>query len=295
MPCRLPWLSVFLFASLAVASPEARAEDAFDLCTNPVLAAAPGKEGVKEATRLTDAQLIDHDRVLTGVEGAFVIVRTNDNRYSKLHLQPARQKVSDEKSIPMLLVHRFVTFKEGQERAVQASSQNIYLFPGFRLNLDIGQVVPEALGGDLRFVADGDKLHVEVLGKAKMYLVTRPLPEITPRKSEKVVVGQTFDIKYFSGAYHLHDDGRRSGKLVLTVGGGGEVKGALYSDKDGAKYEVRGRIGMPQHLIEFTVKFPRSEQFFKGWLFTGDARAIAGSSRFGEREAGFYAVRIEQP
>jgi hypothetical protein len=51
---------------------------------------------------------------------------------------------------------------------------------------------------------------------------------------------------------------------------------------------------VPPHSVEFTVQFPRSEQTFKGWLFTGDARAITGSSRLGEREAGFYAVRVEE-
>jgi hypothetical protein len=28
-------------------------------------------------------------------------------------------------------------------------------------------------------------------------------------------------------------------------------------------------------------------------LFTGDAKAITGTSRLAEREAGFYAVRVE--
>jgi hypothetical protein len=80
----------------------------------------------------------------------------------------------------------------------------------------------------------------------------------------------------------------------LKVDESGDVAGSFYSDKDGAKYEVRGRIGTPAHSIQFTVKLPRTEQAFTGWLFTGDGKAITGSSRMVEREAGFYAVRIEE-
>jgi len=61
-----------------------------------------------------------------------------------------------------------------------------------------------------------------------------------------------------------------------------------------ARLVVAVHVGVPQHVVEFTVQFPRVEQTFKGWLFTGDARAIAGTSRLNEREAGFYAVRIEE-
>ena len=75
---------------------------------------------------------------------------------------------------------------------------------------------------------------------------------------------------------------------------GGDVTGAYYSDKDGQKYEVRGKIGSPAYAIQFTVKLPRTEQTFQGWLFTGDGKAMAGSSRMLEREAGFYAVRVEE-
>ncbi len=155
-------------------------------------------------------------------------------------------------------------------------------------------MVPEELGGDLRFVADGDKQYVEALGKAKLYLVSKPLPEAAAPKTEKVVVGEKFDPKYFNGTYDLRDDGRRSGKLTLKVNDEGGVTGTYVSDKDGSAYDVRGRVGVPPHSIEFTIQFPRTEQTFKGWLFTADAKAITGSSRIGEREAGFYAVRVEE-
>jgi hypothetical protein len=175
-----------------------------------------------------------------------------------------------------------------------ASSKNVYLFANFRLNLDLGQIVPEEGGGDLRFVVDGDKLHAEPLGKAKVYLLTKPLPDATPKNAPKLVVGDTFEARYYNGTYKLHDDGRRSGTLTLKVEDGGELSGSYYSDKDGAKYEVKGRITMPLHTCEFVIKFPRSEQNFRGWLFTGDGKALVGSSKLVDREAGFYATRVEE-
>jgi hypothetical protein len=288
-----------MYRSLAVvilvaAAAPADAADAFDLYTNPILAKVPKADGALAVKEVTREQIIDNDRTLPGLAGTFLVVRTNDNRWSKLLVQFALHKAGDGKTLPMVSVERFVTFKEGQDRAVQAASQNVNLYPGFRLNLDLGQVVPEELGGDLRFVVDKDKKYLEALGKTKVYLVTKPLPEAAPRKGEKVVVGEKFDPKYFNGTYQLHDDGRRSGKLTLKVNDEGAVTGSYVSDKDGSEYEVRGRVGAPRHAVEFTVQFPRAEQTFTGWLFTGDARAITGSSRLGDREAGFYAVRVEE-
>jgi hypothetical protein len=291
MPLRL----VALITLGALASPHALRADAFDLYTNPILAKVPGATGVEEVKNLTFAQLTDAGGVLPGIPGTFLVVRTNGNRYGKLLVQAGRQKAREGKAVPMLLIDRFTTYKEGQERAVEAASKNVSLFPGFRFGLDLGQVVPEELGGDIRLVASGDKVHVEPLGKARLYLLTKPLAEAAPRKAERAVIGDKFDPKYFNGTYRLHDDGRRSGKLTLKVGEGGEVTGAYYSDKDGTRYDVRGRLGTQPYSVEFTVQFPRVEETFRGWLFSGDGQALTGSSRLGDREAGFYAVRVEGP
>src|SRR5207245_343278 len=125
------------------------------------------------------------------------------------------------------------TYKEGEERTVLAQGQNVRLFDGFQFNLDLGQVVPAAVGGDLRFVAAEGKVALRPVGKAEMFLLTKPLPEAAPKKSAKVAVGDKFEPRLFNGVYKLYDDGRRSGTLHLKVLQGGEVEGAYYSDKDG--------------------------------------------------------------
>jgi hypothetical protein len=287
----ISYLLAFL-AGLAPAPPSRT--DAFAFYFNRTLARVIEAEGTREVKRLAPAEIADHDRVLPGVTGTFLVVKTNDGRHAKLLVQAGRKKIDAEGSVPILLVERYVTFREGEERAIQASGQNVMLFPGFRLSLDLGQIVPAELGGDLRLVVAGDQVHVEPVGKARLYLVTKALPDVPPRKGPKLVVGNAFEPRYFNGTYQLHDDGRRSGTLILKVDETGTVTGSYFTDRDGTKYEVHGKIGTPNYAVQFTIKFPRAEQTFQGMLFTGNAQAIAGTSRLAEREAAFYALRMEE-
>ncbi len=279
-------------ACLLAAPPAARA-DAFDQYTNLILAKLPGSKYAEPVKQLTPEMLVQHSRALPGVTSAFLVVRTNEGRLAKALVRPAAHKVPDGTPLPILFIERFVTYREGEERTIQAAGQDVRLFGGFRFSFDIGQVVPDKLGGDVRYVVEGDKSWLEPIGKAELFLVTAHTPDASPKKGAKLIVGEKFDPAYFNGTYKLYDDGRRSGTLHLKVQENGEVDGAYYSDKDGQKYEVTGKIGNPKHLIEFTITFPRTAQFFRGMLFTGNARAIAGMSRLQERETAFYAVRTE--
>ena len=56
----------------------------------------------------------------------------------------------------MLLVERFAVF-DGGNPLPGWRGQDLMLFPGFQLDLDTGQVVPEGLGGDILFTARGDE------------------------------------------------------------------------------------------------------------------------------------------
>jgi hypothetical protein len=284
---------VALAALTMLAMPSALRADAFDNYTNEVLVKAPRATGVLALKQLTPGVMSEHGGVLPGTTAALLVVRTNEGRLSKLLVQPARQKLQDKATVPILLIERYVTYKEGEERTVIAEGHNVRLFDGFQFNLDLGQVVPVAVGGDLRFVAAAGKVMLEPVAKAEMYLVTKPLPDAAPKKSARVVVGDKFEPRLFNGVYKLHDDGRRSGTLHLKVLPGGDIEGSYYSDKDGQKYEVNGKIGISPQAIEFVIVFPRTRQQFTGWMFTGDARAIAGYTRLQDRDTGFYALRLE--
>jgi hypothetical protein len=291
----MPRLAAAAVAALTLAA-AARA-DAFDTYTNADLARALDAGGgpLTEVKELGVAQIAEHDAAIPGVSGTVLVVRTADGRNAKLLVQSAGRKAEGGEIVPMLLVVKYTTFREGGDRVIQASGQNLNLFPGFRLHLGFGQVVPEPLGGDLLVepAGAGGRFVVKPVGKAKLYVATKPLATAAAGKAAKGPTGK-FGPEWFAGTYKLQDDGRRSGVLTLALGENGEVTGTYVSDRDGRPYEVKGRLGPARHAVTFVVKLPMVEETFTGWLFTGDGKAIAGTSKLLEREAGFYAVRVEE-
>ena len=129
--------------------------------------------------------------------------------------------------------------------------------------------------------------------RAKLWVLARHDAALGAKKGGKFVMGDKVGPKDFAGTWKLLDDGRRSGKLVLKAAADGKLAGHYYSDRNGAKYEVKGKVGPAPHAIEFSISLPRAEQAFKGHLFTAGGMAIAGTSRLGDRDAAFYAVREE--
>jgi hypothetical protein len=267
--------------------------DQFDNYTNPVLAKAISDGTWKEVKELTADQIGDGSGAMTDSGSAFIVVVTNEKRYAKLLAQPARQKFGDAQ-VGMLLIDKFTTFKGTSERAIQATGQTLHMYPGLRLSLDIGQVVPESVAGDLTVTGEKDAWTLKPLKDAKLFLVTKAIPGLTPKKSPKLVVGEAFETRFFAGNYKLHDDGRRTGVMKLEINEAGDITGTYTSDKDGKEYPVEGKAGTPKHSVSLTIKFPATMQTFTGFMFTGDGKAIAGTTKILEREAGFYAERMEE-
>jgi hypothetical protein len=282
-------LAALVLFALAAAG---RAEQ-FDYYTHPVLSKAIADGTIKEVKELTFDQLGDFTSALPDTQAAFLVVVTNDKRIAKLLVQPARQKVGKDQQVNLLLVDKYITFKGTSERALQASGQALHLYAGQQLSLEVGQVVPESVGGDI-IVSSMDKTFVVKPNKdAKLYVVTKPMAGVVPKKAPKLVVGEAFEARFFAGKYKLRDDGRRSGMLKLEVNESGEITGTFTSDKDGREYDVQGKTGTPAHALTFSIKYPATTQAFTGFMFSGDGKAIAGTTKMLEREAGFYAERIE--
>ena len=286
--CSMAMLAIF---SVSAQSGHA---DLFDRHTNPILQKAQESADVQEVKSLTSEMAFQNDRPLPGVVGTFLFVRTNEGRNAKLLVEWARQKTGPDTSVPMVLIDRYSCYRDGEERTINSSGQNLSFFPGFRLSLDIGQLVPAELAADLVCKRVDGNAVLEPVGKAKLYIVRKSLlPKAAPGGANLKPGEGPFDQKYFAGTYQLNDDGRRAGTLELQVKDGGEISGAYYSDGTGQKYDVSGKIGAPKNSVQFTIQFPRVEQVFHGWLFTGDAAAITGYSTMQDRETGFSAVRAK--
>lgn len=266
-------------------------EDSFDSYTNESLQKLIESKSVRKVQQVTEADLVEHARVLPGITSAFLVVKTNEGRLAKLLALPARQKIDREKSVSIILLERFVTYREAEERTIQAQGRDVRLFGTFRFNIDWGQVVPAAVPADLAIVTDKDGSRIEAVDKAEVYLITQPVSEVRAKSAAGPPPGAPFTPAFFNGAFKLHEDGRRSGTLHLKVNGEGEVLGHYYSDKDGQKYEVAGKVSNPNNSIQFRIAYSRSIQQFQGWIFTADGQAITGFARLQDRETGFYAVR----
>jgi len=297
MPNRIVcWTGVALLlcgAALSAIPVKEGKTDPFDFFTNPVLNKLADSKDVKVYEALPLDDLANFDNIVPGTTGTLLVVKTVGGRNAKLLVQSARQKVEGDRQLPVLLIDRFITYKEGEEQTILTRGEGLKIYPGFRFSLDLGQVVPEEVGGDIALVKDGDVVKLKSLDRAKMAVLTRYDKSLEPARPAKVTIGEPFEPKYFTGSYRIYDDGRRSGKLTLKVDEDGSVAGAYFSDRDGARYELRGRVGTPTHAISFTVNLPRTEQVFNGWLFTGDGKVMVGTSRMLNRETGFYATRIE--
>ena len=266
--------------------------DSFDDYTNRHLQKLVESKNVEKVKSASLQDLVLNAGTLRGLSSTYLVVRTNEGRFAKLLVQPAQQKVGKTETVPILLIERFVTFLDGEDRTVIAEGKNVRLFKDFRFSLDVGQVVPDALPADLKFTVDGKNEILEPVGKAELFLVTKHLEEAAPPKGGKVAVGAAFVPQSFSGVYDLDDDGKRTGEIHLKADEKGTITGSFYSAMGGVKYDVEGQVyPNPKSKVDLRILYPRSVQLLTGWMFVSDGRAIVGVSTVNERETGFSATR----
>lgn len=266
--------------------------DTFDRYTNPILAKAIESKDIKPIDKLTPALVAEYSQLFPETGAALLIVRTNSGNNAKLLVQFARQK-SHDAQVPMALLERVTSYKPGQERALQAYVVTLHLYDGYQLNLDLGQIVPSSVGGDVRYVQTADGGYLEPVQRAKLFLITKHLPGTEVKKpTGRTGLGESFEPQALNGAYRLIDDGRRKALIELNLDTEGNLSGTYTSEQSGRAYEVHGKITPTmKHQLTFTVKFPNSSQEFTGYLFTKDAAAICGFTKFQGQEFGFYALR----
>ncbi|MER3417232.1 MAG: hypothetical protein C4297_13640 [Gemmataceae bacterium] len=278
---RWPWL-----AALSVVALTAYA-DSFDAWDRDTLVRLTRSEQVQQVERLRAAQGTRCAGLLPGTDGAVLFVRTRNGLWAKLACIFGIQKTPAGPR-PVLVIERFATFRPESGRAVQASARGVYLYDGFHFNLELGQIVPPDVGADLRYSAEAGGV-LEAMPQVQIFLLVKP-PKGNPATAPQNKIGDA-DTPV-GGTFQLYDDGRRTARLHLEIAQDGTISGSYVSDRTGRTYPVRGKVQSPRHIWEFTVKFPQTEQTFRGWFFTGDGAALAGFSRMQDREFGFYAVRL---
>ncbi len=281
-------------ATVLVPRGPARA-DQFDAIEGKPLAAALKGPDARAVERLSVADLGAMPSVLKDARGALLAMKTSRGNVARLLIVPELRK--DEGGgppIPVFVVERFDTFDAADLSARVAGGRALMLFPGFRLDLDTGQVVPEGQGGDLAYAKEGESALVPLKGSALFALSKAPAPD--PMKPPQPTPGRAVVPADFAGRYRLHANGQWSGTLDLKVEDKGELSGQFRSDAHGASYPVTGQVASDApNKLTMAVKFPRSRGDFEGYLWTEGKGAMAGTFRLLDKTFGFFAIREGMP
>jgi hypothetical protein len=262
--------------------------DEFDRYTGSVLVKVPASEGVTELDQIPFNQLLQTKSILGRDTGCFFVVRTDQGNWAKLVVSPSYRKHEDGE-VPLVHVQRYQCMRPGSENGKLSAGKDVYVFDTFQFDLDIGQIVPPGGGGDIVFERAGSAGVVRPVGRAKLYLLSKPLVDSAPSgagPSAGPVVAEDF-----AGKFHLFANGKWSGQLTLRVSNSGELNGSYVSEQTGADYPVKGFVARPMHHVKFTIELPMAQQEFDGYLWMQGKNVIAGTMTLAGGTFGFVAVR----
>ena len=258
------------------------AADVFDRHTTGFLKIGiAGKKPVKSLTLREAGRL---KTLSADIGSPCIVIRTNDGNLTKALVGWGFRR-GKGKLIPVLLIERFVTYRQNRGDVAAAAGKDVMLFAGFNFNFDIGQVVPAGQGGDIRLT---DKGALEPLGDAKVFALNgSQLPK--PKKGEPGNGGVIS--RHFAGTWKVTVDGQWNGELQLKLENNGRLSGKYTSTKSKSTYDVTGRIAALKHHAKLTIALDNASQTIDAYLFTSDKAAMAGTARLAGRTFGFYAVR----
>jgi hypothetical protein len=268
--------------------------DEFERMGGNVLAALWANPGLQIRPNVAFRELEALPQVLRDSRGALLIVRTGLGNLARLQVSPGfrRRPQNEGPLVPILLVERFEVFDGGHPGSRLARGKELTLFPGFQLDLDTGQIVPEGMGGDLLFAARGqDDGTLSTLGAARMATMAKPpnLPPTAAGLPSEGIIARPGD---FAGRFRLLANGQWSGLLELTVDPSGVVFGTFSSEASGAVHAVTGKVdGKSHEKIQFSIAFPRARQDYQGILWTEGKNVFAGTVTMLGRDFSFIAVR----
>jgi hypothetical protein len=265
--------------------------DQFESVEGKQLAEALKGPNAKAVDRLTIADIGTLPNILRDARAPLLAVKTASGNVARLIINPELRKSAEPggKPIPVYLIERFDTFDAADYSLRIAKGREMMLFPGFEVDLDTGQIVPEGQGGDLAYsVKDGQALVA--LKGATLYTFDK-LPAPDPTKPPQPTPGRAVVPVDFAGRYRLFANGQWAGTLDLTVEGK-ELSGRFRSDTHGATYPVTGQVASDAaNKASLVLKFPRARGEFEAYLWTEGKGALAGTFRLLDHTYGFFAVR----
>jgi hypothetical protein len=265
--------------------------DQFESVEGKQLAEALKGPNAKAVDRLSIADMGALPNILRDARAPLLAVKTASGNVVRLIINPELRKAAEPggKPIPVYLIERFDTFDAADYSVRIAKGREMMLFPGFEVDLDTGQIVPEGQGGDLAY-SNKDGQALLPLKGATLYTFDK-LPAPDPTRPPQPTPGRAVVPADFAGRYRLFANGQWAGTLDLTVEGK-EITGRFRSDTHGATYPVTGEIaGDAANKAALVLKFPRARGEFEAYLWTEGKGALAGTFRLLDHTYGFFAIR----
>lgn len=264
------------------------AADAFDRHTSKWLEKSIDKQQPRKSLSLEQAGMLK--TLDAGISSPCIIVKTNDGNLTKALLAWGYRRGKGKKLIPVLLIERYVTYRANRGDTAAASGKDVMLFAGFTFNFDIGQVVPEGQGGDVRFT---DKGTIEPVGKAELFgLNGSQLPESA--KTDEPTAGNRVAPRDYAGTWQVTVDGRWSGEMQLSLEHNGKLRGKYTSTESKSTYDVTGRVAQLRHHAKLSIRLDNATQAIDAFLFTHDKSTMAGFATLAGRKFGFHAKRLKR-
>jgi len=218
-----------------------------------------------------------------------IVVKTDDGNYAKALVGWGLRK-GGEKPTPVLLIERFVTYRGDRPDLTAAVGKDVMLFPGFAFNFDIGQVVPEGHGADVKFTANSALKPVGEVQFVALHGSLLPPADPTTKRDPAAQEGVT--LEDFAGTWKVDADGRWKGEWELKVANG-DVTGSFVSDESKNRYDVTGQAGALPHQVKLEVFLANAQMQIDAYLWTKDKSKMAGTLVLAGRKFGFVAERAE--
>ncbi len=217
-----------------------------------------------------------------------VVFKTDDDNWTKALITWGLRKGKNGPT-PVLIIERFVTYRGDRPNLTAAAGKDVMLFPGFAFNFDIGQVVPEGQGEDVK--CEGEAT-LTVIEPSKMFpLNGSAIPDAATDGKSKPADHAEVLAEDFAGSWIVRIDGRWEGRWDLKVDER-RIYGKFISEGTKSEYELNGRIAGLAHNARFDVELANTSQTFDAYLWTKDKAAMAGTVVIAERKVGFYALRV---
>lgn len=276
-----------LSLTLAISAP-ASAADVFERHSADLLHSAIAELKPVSQVTLQDASTLK--TLSRRIHAPAVIIKTNDGNLAKAIIGWGFRKGA-KNPIPVILLERFVTYRDDLSGVTTAVGQDRILFAGFRFNFDLGDVVPEGQGGDVELTADGT---LRAIDNAKIFLLTKSrLPAEAQADGHDPNDHDGVLPRDFSGTWNVHVDGRWDGTWQLKVDEKRVAKGTFTSDETRSEYVMAGKVSITPNRLKLDIELANATMEADAWLWTKDKSAMAGTVKLAGRTFGFYALRIK--